>query len=87
MGGGGEGGGGGGGGGVEGVWGAGANGVGVIPFCVPENRGLHKIAYLRGHVFLCLPVSFPQKRINTINNPLGNAVNGQILGILATSVH
>ena len=23
--------------------GAGANGVGVIPFCAPENRGLHKI--------------------------------------------
>ena len=78
--------GGGGGGGGGGLWG-GANGGGVMPFCVPENRGLHKIAYLRGHVFLCLPVSFPQKKNNTINNPLGNAVNEQILGILATSVH
>ena len=49
-----------------------ANGVGVVPFCAPENRGLHKIVqpYLRGHVFLCLPISFPQKRNNTegINN-------------------
>ena len=71
--------------------GAGANGVGVIPFCAPENRGLHKIVqpYLRGHVVLCLPISFPQKWNNTgrINNPLGNTVNTQILGILAKSVH
>ena len=54
-----------------GLW-AVANGVGVVPFCAPENRGLHKIVqpYLRGHVFLCLPISFPQKRNNTegINN-------------------
>ena len=42
-----------------GLW-AVANGVGVVPFCAPENRGLHKIVqpYLRGHVFLCLPISF-----------------------------
>ena len=61
--------GGGGGGGAEGVLWAGANGVGVIPFCVPENRGLHKIAYLRGHVFLCLPVSFPQKKKQHYQQP------------------
>ena len=58
-------------GGGGGLW-AVANGVGVVPFCAPENRGLHKIVqpYLRGHVFLCLPISFPQKRNNTegINN-------------------
>ena len=61
---------------IRGGWGGGlwavANGVGVVPFCAPENRGLHKIVqpYLRGHVFLCLPISFPQKRNNTegINN-------------------
>ena len=59
------------GGGGGGLW-AVASGVGVVPFCAPENRGLHKIVqpYLRGHVFLCLPISFPQKRNNTegINN-------------------
>ena len=48
-------------------------GWGIIPFCAPENRGLHRIEqpYLRGHVFLCLSISFPQKRNNTegINNP------------------
>ena len=58
-------------GGGGGLW-AVANGVGVVPFCAPENRGLHKIVqpYLRGHVFLCLPIPFPQKRNNTegINN-------------------
>jgi len=39
----------------------------VIPFCAPENRGLHKIVqpFLRGHVFLCIPISVPQKRNNT----------------------
>ena len=49
-------------GGGGGLW-AGANGVGVIPFCAPENRGLHKVVqpYLRGDVGLCLPISFPQK--------------------------
>ena len=32
---------------------ASANGEGVIPFCVPENEGLHKILqpFLRDHVF------------------------------------
>ena len=52
--------------GGKGGW-AGANGVGVIPFCAPENGGLHKIVqpFLRGHVFLCLPISVPQKRNNT----------------------
>ena len=42
---------------------AGANGVGVIPLCAPENGELHKIAqpFPRGHVFLCNPVSVPQK--------------------------
>ena len=53
-------------GGGVGGW-AGANGVGVIPFCAPENGGLHKIVqpFLRGHVFLCIPISVPQKRNNT----------------------
>ena len=41
---------------------AGANGVGVIPFCAPENGVLHKIvqAFLRGHVFFYIPISVPQ---------------------------
>ena len=56
---------------IRGGW-AVANGVGVIPFCAPENRGVHKIVqpFLRGHVFLCIPISVPQKRNNTegINN-------------------
>ena len=53
-------------GGGVGGW-AGANGVGVIPFCAPENGGLHNIMqpFLRGHVFLCIPISVPQKRNNT----------------------
>ena len=53
---------------ISGGW-VGANGVGVIPFCAPENGGLHKIVqpFLRGHVFLCIPISVPQKR----NNPDG----------------
>ena len=45
---------------------------GGIPFCAPENRGLHKILqpFLRGHVVLCIPISVAQKRNNTegINN-------------------
>ena len=43
----------GGGGGGGGGW-AGANGVGVISFCAPENGGLHKILqpFLRGHVHM-----------------------------------
>lgn len=49
--------------------GGGANGVGIVPFCVPENGGLHKIVqpFLRGHdVFrFCVPISVPQKRNNT----------------------
>ena len=47
--------------------GPGGNGVGVRPFCAPENGGLHKIVQLllRGHVFLCIPISVPQKRNNT----------------------
>ena len=47
---------------LEGGW-AGANGVRVIPFCAPENGGLHKIVqpFLRGHVFLCISISVPQK--------------------------
>ena len=32
----------------EGGGGAGTNGVGVIPFCAPENRGLHKIVQPEG---------------------------------------
>ena len=40
------------GGGVQGAD-AGANRVGVIPFCAIENEGLHKIlqSFLKGHVF------------------------------------
>ena len=41
-------------------------------FCAPKNRGLHKILqpFLERDVFLCIPVSFLQKRSNTegINN-------------------
>ena len=43
--------------------------MGIIPFCVPENKGLDKIVqpFLRGHdVFqFCVPISVPQKRNNT----------------------
>ena len=41
--------------------------VGVIPFSAPKNGGLHNILqpFLRGHVFLCIPISFLQKRNNT----------------------
>lgn len=44
-----------------------AKGVGIIPFCVPENGGLHKIVqpFLGGHDVFCLPFSVPQKRNNT----------------------
>ena len=46
--------------------------MGVIPFCAPENGGLHKIVqpFLTSHVFLCIPISIPQKRNKTegINN-------------------
>ena len=46
---------------------AGTKGMGVIPFYAPENGGLHKILqpFLRGHVFLCNPISFLQKRYKT----------------------
>ena len=41
-------------------------------FCAPENGGLHKIVqpFLRGHVFLRITLSVPQKRNKTegINN-------------------
>ena len=42
----------------------GANGERVIPFCVPENEGLHKILqpFLSGHVFLCITFSYLQKK-------------------------
>ena len=42
----------------EGGW-AGANGLEVIPFCAPENWGLHIILppFLRGSVFLCILIS------------------------------
>ena len=42
------------------------DGVGVIPFCAPKNGGLHNILqpFRRGHVFLCIPISFPQERNN-----------------------
>ena len=37
------------------------------PFCAPKNGGLHQILqlFLRGHVVLCIPISFLQKRNNT----------------------
>ena len=46
--------------------GAGANQVGAIPFCAIENDGLHKMlqSFLKGHVFLCIPISILQKRNN-----------------------
>ena len=54
------------------VAGAGANRVGVIPFCAIENEGLHKIlhSFLKGKVFFCIPISILQKRNNKggINN-------------------
>ena len=56
-------------------------GWGVIPFCAPESdRGLHKIVqpFLRGHVFLCIPISVPQKR----NNILKESTTSQILSLL-----
>ena len=62
-------------------------GWGSYLFVHQKIGGCIKLCNLRGHVFLCLPISFPEKRNNTINNPLGNALNRQILGILATSVH
>ena len=45
----------------------GANGVGIIPFSAPKNGGLHNIRqpFPRGHVFLCISISFLQKRNNT----------------------
>ena len=62
------------GGGGGGSSGAGANRVGVIPFCAIENEGLHKILqpFLKGHEFFCIPVSILQKRNNKggINNTL-----------------
>ena len=62
-------------------------GWGSYLFVHQKIGGCIKLCNLRGHVFLCLPISFPEKRNNTINNPLRNALNRQILGILATSVH
>ena len=56
-------------------------GWGVIPFCAPEgDGGLHKIVqpFLRGHVFLCIPISVPQKR----NNILKESTTSQILSLL-----
>ena len=48
---------------MGGGW-AGANREGVIPFCVPENEGLHKILqpFLRGHVFGALHFPFYKKK-------------------------
>ena len=63
---------------------AGANGVGVILFCAPENGGLHKIVppFLRGHVFLCIPISVPRKRNNTEGiNRTSNIIHYQNDGI------
>ena len=51
---------------------AGANWVGLIPFCAIEYEGLHKSLqpFLKGHVFFCIPISILQKRNNKggINN-------------------
>ena len=37
---------------------------GVIPFYAPKTEGLLKILqpFVRGHVFLCIPISFLQKK-------------------------
>ena len=63
--------------------GAGANRVGVMPFCAIENEGLHKIlqSFLKGHVFFCIPISILQKRNNKggLNNT-SNIVFYQIDG-------
>ena len=44
-----------------------ANGVGVIPFCAPENEGLHKILqpFLRGSCFLVHYIFLPTKENST----------------------
>ena len=56
---------------------AGANGMGVIHFCAPENGGaalngctIIVQPFLRGHVFLRIPISIPHKRNNNegVNN-------------------
>ena len=53
-------------------------GVIHVPFCAPENGGLPKNVqpFLRGHLFLSIPVSVPHKRNNTegINNK-SNIIN------------
>ena len=73
-----------GGGGVQGAD-AGANWVGVIPFCAIENEGLHKIlqSFLKGHVFFCIPISILQNRNNTggINSTSNIVVFNQNDGI------
>ena len=53
------------------------DGVGVIPFCAPKYGGLHNILqpFRRGHVFLCIPISFPQtERNNAEGNNKSNIV-------------
>ena len=43
--------------------GAGANRIGVIPFCAIKNEGLHKIlqSFFKSLVFFCIPISILQK--------------------------
>ena len=45
---------------------AGANRVGDIPFCAPENGGLHKI--VQPFFYIPIIISVPQKRNNTEGN-------------------
>ena len=49
----------------------------------PKNGGLYKILqlFLRGHVFLCIPISFLQKRNNTEGINESNIVYYQNDGI------
>ena len=57
--------------------------VGGIHFCAPKTGGLRKILqpFLRGHVFLCIPISFLPKRFNTEGINMSNIVYYQNDGI------
>lgn len=53
-----------------------------MPFCASENRGLHKICnpFLRGHIFLYIPIFVPKKRNNT------EGINYKSIAILFTII-
>ena len=59
---------------------AGANGVGVIPFCAPENGGLHNIMqpFLGGAMYFCA-FQFPFHKKETI---LKESTASQILFVI-----